>query len=93
MSRQLEPRARAGDPATSKAAAARMKAGPWRSHMSAILGVLWRPMTPREIAKLTGLTLEQVDRRRLELIGAGRVRLTGEVRDGCQVWEKVLPTA
>lgn len=82
------PRARADDPPTSHAAAARMRGKACRSHYVAIIGVLWRPMIPPEIARLTGLSIVQVDRRRKELLDLGAIRLTGEVRDGYQEWER-----
>jgi hypothetical protein len=84
----LEPRARATDPETSQAAAARMRGKACRSHFVAIMGALWRPMIPPEIAKLTGLDVVQIDRRRKELLDRGAIRLTGRVRDGYQEWER-----
>ncbi len=86
-----EPRARYDDPETSKRAAQAMRGRACRSHYHAILGVLWCPKIPPEIAKLTGLTIVQIDRRRLELLNRGEIRLTGLERDGYQEWEKVLP--
>lgn len=82
------PRARVSDPVTSKAAAARAK---WfaPSHAELILGVLWRPMTPVDISKLTGLSVVQIDRRRIEMVRDGSVKLGAE-RDGFQLWERVL---
>lgn len=88
MNSLAEPRARADDPDTSKRAAARMRGLPCRSHWVAILGVLWRPMTPPEISKLTGLSIVQIDRRRKELIDRGDIRLTGVERDGYQEWSR-----
>lgn len=85
------PLARATDPATSHYAAERAKR--WiPTHIDCILGVLWRPMIPPEIAKCTGLTIEQIDRRRREMLDRDLVRLTGRVRDGYQEIEKVLPS-
>ncbi len=78
------------DPGTSHAAAARARRWIAPSHAELILGVLWRPMVPPHIGKLTGLTVVQVDRRRKELLEAGKVRLTGRVVDGYEEWEKVL---
>lgn len=78
-------RARLTDPATSHKAAERAKRFK-QSHADAIAGVLWRPMIPPEIAKFTGLTVVQVDRRRKELLEAGRIKLTGNVRDGFEEW-------
>lgn len=83
-----EPRARADDPNTSKRAAARMRGLPCRSHYVAIMGVLWRPMVPPEISKLTGLSIVQIDRRRKELLERGDIRLTGKERDGYAEWER-----
>ena len=84
----IEPRARATDPDTSKRAAAGFRGHPCRSHYVAITGALWRPMIPPEIAKLTGLDVVQIDRRRKELLDRGVIRLTGRVRDGYQEWER-----
>lgn len=83
-----EPSARSTDPATSHAAAKRARALAY-THADAITGALWRPMTPRELEPLTGLTVVQIDRRRKELIEAGLVRLTGVERDGFQEWERI----
>jgi hypothetical protein len=80
--------ARRTDPDTSLAAAARAKRFAPK-HAAAITGVLWRPMIPPEIAKFTGLTVVQIDRRRHELIVSGQVRLTGRERDGFQQWERI----
>lgn len=83
--------ARKDDPPTSKAAAAIAKRFK-QSHADAIIGVLWRGMIPPEIAKFTGLTVVQIDRRRKELLELGEIRLTGRERDGYQEWERVLPS-
>ena len=89
MTRYADPVARQSDPATSHQAAKLAKA--WApSHRERILGVLWRPMTAAKIATLTGLTVVQVDRRLPELEAAGEARVTGEVRDGMRVWERIL---
>lgn len=81
--------ARTTDPAVSHAAAARAKR--WiPTHEEQILGVMWRPLIAAEIAKFTGLTVVQVDRRMPELQAAGNVRLTGRERDGFREWTKVL---
>jgi hypothetical protein len=84
------PRARSTDPLTSHAAA--RKAARWiaPTHQEMILGVLWRPMIPPEIANLTALSVVQIDRRRHELVEQGLIRIDG-VRDGFEVWHKVLP--
>lgn len=86
----LEPRARTTDPATSHVAAAAMRGKNARSHYVAIIGCLWRPMIPPEIAKLTGLSVVQIDRRRAEMIERKAVRLTGKERDGYQEWERII---
>ena len=83
-----EPRARASDPDTSKRAAVRFRGKPCQSHYVVIMGALWRPMIPPEIAKLTGLSVVQIDRRRKELLDVGAIRLTGRVREGYQEWER-----
>lgn len=81
--------ARTTDPAVSHAAAARAKR--WiPTHEEQILGVMWRPIIASEIAKCTGLTVVQVDRRMPELQAAGKVRLTGRERDGFREWEPVI---
>jgi hypothetical protein len=97
--RTLPPRARATDPQTSKAAAARASHAP--SHQEAILGVLWRPMTQFEIARLTGLSPEQVHKRLSELSRdnpetgyTAQIRDTGQTKPGpsgrdCILWSKV----
>jgi hypothetical protein len=87
------PLARNTDPATSHQAAENAKAFA-RDHYALIRGVLWRPMIGPEIAKFTGLTMEQVCRRMPELEQSGQVRLTGVTRTGpkgtaCREWEQV----
>jgi len=89
VNRVAEPLARSTDPDTSKRAAARMRGHPCRSHYVAIMGALWRPMTGKDIARLTGLTFEQVARRLPELETRGEIRPTGQVRDGAREWERV----
>ena len=84
-----QPRARNSDPATSHKAAAAFRGKPCHSHYVAIMGALWRPMSAREIAKCTGMTMEQVCRRLPELQQRGEVAPTGEERDGCRVWTKI----
>lgn len=84
----LEPRARESDPDTSKRAAQSFRGKPCLSHYLSILGALWRPMVPPEIAKLTGLSVVQIDRRRKELLERGDIVLTGRERDGYQEWAK-----
>jgi len=62
----VRPLARNADPDTSHAAG--RSARKWSvTHRDQILGVLWRPMIAAEIAKFTGLTVVQVDRRMPEL--------------------------
>lgn len=84
----LPPRARATDPDTSHQAARRAAVRLQLSHQNVILGVLWRPMVPPEISKLTGLSIVQIDRRRKELLERGEIRLTGVERDGFQEWAR-----
>lgn len=90
---QLQPRARASDPETSKAAAKAFRGKACRSHYVVILGALWRPLIPPEISKFTGLSVVQIDRRRKELLDLGAIRLTGTVRDGYQEWERAQGNA
>lgn len=85
----MQPRARATDPATSHAAAAKAKRFAI-THCAQITGVLFKPRIPPEIARLTGLTVVQVDRRRKELLERGAIRLTGVVREGYEEWDQVL---
>ena len=85
----MRPLARNSDPSTSHAAGRAARA--WSmTHRDQILGVLWRPMIASEIAKFTGLTVVQIDRRMPELEQASEARLTGFERDGMREWEKVL---
>ena len=84
-----QPRARATDPQTSQDAARAFRGKPCQSHYLLIVGALWRPMVPPEIAKLTGLSVVQIDRRRRELVDRGAIRLTGRVVDGFEQWERV----
>jgi hypothetical protein len=86
---QPQPRARKTDPATSHEAAAKFRGKACRSHYVAIMGTLWKPRIPPEIAALTGLTVVQIDRRRRELLDRGAIRLTGGEREGYQEWAKV----
>lgn len=91
----LEPLARNSDPATSHAAARRARRYIAPSHRERILGVLWRPLIPSEIARFTGLTVVQIDRRLPEMQAAGDVRLTGIERNGpngtpMREWERVI---
>ena len=89
-----QPRARNSDPQTSQDAARAFRGKPCRNHYLLILGVMHRPMTGREIAKLTGLSMEQVCRRLPELDRAGLARPTDVVRrsrsgHGERVWEAI----
>jgi hypothetical protein len=88
------PRARKRDPATSHVAAA--KAARFsESHAGRIhIALMGGPATAHELAERTGLTVVQIDRRRIEMIRAGFVRLLvvdGRVvsRNGFEVWEAV----
>lgn len=76
--------ARSTDPATSHAAA---KRAPVWTHEHAIEHALWRPMIAPEIAKCTGLSIEQVCRR---LPYMDKVELSGVERDGYREWRRVL---
>jgi hypothetical protein len=89
----VAPRARTSDPATSHAAAKSMLGNPLTCQRAAIMGVLWRPMTIYEIAKLTGLDHVQVARRMPELEEGGHANPTGQEKQGpngrmCRLWEK-----
>jgi hypothetical protein len=85
---------RSSDPQTSKDAARRAAvfAG---SHSARILAALklHGPMSPAQMFAFTGLSIVQCDRRRIELIRAGLVRILttddGQpvTHDGCEVWE------
>jgi hypothetical protein len=87
-------RARATDPETSHAAAAR--AGLFaKGHASRILAALHElgSATAHEIAAATGLTVVQIDRRLPELERAGKARVLTMaahplVRDGYRVWTR-----
>ncbi len=81
---------RRNDPDTSRRAAERAQ-GSAKGHCQRILDVFapetdW---TAAEIAKVTGLTVEQCARRLPDLKAAGRVDLTGQERDGFRVWAVV----
>lgn len=100
MSIDFTARARRTDPSTSHAAAA--KAEKFRvSHAQRILSCLESlgggdGMTAEQIARSTGLTVVQVDRRLPELAQAGKARVVqidGKdwVLGGFRVWEAASP--
>lgn len=84
------------DPDTSKAAARR--AGAFANgHKARILAALKQhgPMSPAQMFTFTGLSVVQCDRRRIELIRDGLVRIATNdegspiTHQGCEVWEAV----
>ena len=84
------PRARATDPATSHMAAER-SAQFALSHAARILSVLRYEGagTPEHIARYTGLSIVQIDRRLHEMQAKGLIRTTGAVHNGFRAWEVV----
>lgn len=88
--------ARRRDPETSHAAARNAEhfAG---THAGRILAALKThgPMSPKQMFAFTGLSVVQCDRRRIELIRAGLVRIrtmddgASVTHEGCEVWEAV----
>lgn len=83
------PIARSRDPETSHAAARRARYfAP--SHAEQIAGVMWRPMIPLEVSKLTGLSIVQIDRRLPEMQRDGQVELTGIEREGFREWRRIV---
>lgn len=86
--------ARRIDPATSKAAA-RNAAAFANGHKARILAALKQhgPMSPAQMFTFTGLSVVQCDRRRVELIRAGLVRIATDdqgnpiTHQGCEVWQ------
>lgn len=86
--------ARRDDPSTSKIAAARAKRFKV-NHEDMIVGALGIPGTAYDVARRTGLTHVQVDRRIAELVKAGRVRVLEETRPApnsgtpCRVYDQV----
>jgi hypothetical protein len=90
------PRARRTDPETSQRAAVRSLSFSG-GHKARILAALKQhgPMSPKRIFDFTGLSVEQCDRRRKEMIGEGLIRIQRDaagnvVEDrGCEVWEAV----
>ena len=87
-------RARRDDPPTSKAAAANCErfASTHAARILAALDVL-TTATAAEIAQESGLTVVQVDRRRIELERAGLIRVLRQdgklfTRDGFMVWAR-----
>ncbi len=91
--------ARADDPDTSKAAASKVAAHLSESQERALWYIqIYGPGTLREIAEAALDDMAIVDavalyhelaRRVSELRRNGLVRLTGEIREGCRVWEAV----
>ncbi|WP_298929168.1 hypothetical protein [uncultured Ramlibacter sp.] len=89
-------KARNSDPETSKAAARRTVHFA-TSHAGRILLALQQhgPMSPKRLFDFTGLSVVQIDRRRLELIRAGLVRIKKAddgatmTHDGCEILEAV----
>lgn len=88
------PRARAGDPETSRAAARRAATTQGEQHAT-ILRMLAAPGTAREIAGRTQLVqsrpcklleAHEVGKRLAELVRAGVIERTPEVRDGMHVY-------
>lgn len=84
------PRARTSDPITSHKAAKRADAFAL-SHAARILYVLRYEGagTAEHIAKFTGLTIVQIDRRLTEMERKGLIRTTGAVYNGFRAWEAV----
>lgn len=85
--------ARREDPNTSRFAAARAKRFKV-NHEDMIVGSLGIPGNAYDIARRTGLTHVQVDRRIKTLIEAGRVLDTGKTKPGpngaeCRVYDQV----
>lgn len=87
--RKEEPaRSRRNDPATSQRAASKVRQFE-TGHFSLILDALiGNPGTAKEIAQRSGLDYVAVARRMNELQQAGKVYLSGEVRDGCREWRR-----
>ena len=91
--------ARADDPETSKAAAAVTAAHLSESQELALWYIqIYGPGTLREIAEAALDDMAIVDavalyhdlaRRAPELLREGLVHLTGELREGCRVWEAI----
>ncbi len=88
--------ARPTDPETSKAAARRATHFA-SSQAGRILLALQQhgPMSPKQMFTHTGLDVAQCDRRRLEMIRAGFVRIktlddgAPATHEGCEVWEAI----
>jgi DNA-binding MarR family transcriptional regulator len=80
-------RSRRTDPATSKRAGERAETFAPR-HISIIWNALRErgPMTPREIARVTGLDYHAVQRRGKELEQKGLIVRGVDERDGMRVW-------
>lgn len=84
------PRARATDPSTSHAAAAEAQCFA-HTHAGRILSVLRHEGsgTAEWIAKYTGLTVVQIDRRLPEMAREGLIRTTGATHNGYRAWEAI----
>lgn len=72
----MTPLARASDPATSHAAAVKAQTF-LGTHEDRIVAALTSPANCYDLARRTGLSHVQVDRRMKALLTSGRVRLTG----------------
>lgn len=91
-----ETHSRATDPETSKAAARKASAFS-ASQAGRILLALQQhgPSSPKDLSRLLGLTVEQIDRRLPDLKDAGLARVVSLsdgaelVREKCRVWEAV----
>lgn len=77
--------ARATDPATSHAAAARATSVAV-NHRNIVMARLTRPMTAYDLAEATGLTQVQICRRLPELEEMRLAHPTGEMRNGSRLW-------
>jgi hypothetical protein len=80
--------ARISDPATSHAAAAKVKAGPLRERICVAL-LKGGNMTGTELAALLHARLNSVTPRFAELAKAGRIKDSGRTRGGEIVWQVV----
>lgn len=81
---------RTQDPMTSKRAGEKTKEFRAR-HISKIWGALkdFGKMNYKDIAKLTNLEPVAVARRRKEMEENHLIRVLGEEKDGCQLWEAI----
>jgi len=80
--------ARISDPATSQAAAAKVKAGPLRQRIENLLRGNGN-FTGTEIARMLDARLNSVTPRFAELAKAGRIKDSGRTRGGEIVWQAV----